>query len=100
MAQCESRIQSIKEKKKSFLSFGGFELERERERKKKKMRNSNFSLRSTEFRPSKFVRPRTKVHLLDEGYAWIPKTQDFVGDSSEEFGKSKVSGLGSVHGTS
>ena len=41
-----------------------------------------------------------KVHLLNEGYAWVPKTRDFAEDSSEEFGKSKVSGLGSVHGTS
>ena len=41
-----------------------------------------------------------KVHLLDEGHAWVPKTRDFAEDSSEELGKSKVSGLGSVHGTS
>ena len=47
-----------------------------------------------------FVGPKTKVHLLDEGYAWVPKTRDFVEDSRYEFGKSKVSGLGSVHGTS
>ena len=31
-----------------------------------------------EFRPSKFVGPRTKVHLLDEGYAWEQKTHDFA----------------------
>ena len=61
---------------------------------------SSFSLRSTEFRLSEFVRPRTKVHLLDESYAWILKLLDFTEDSSEEFGKSKVSGLGSVNGTS
>ena len=53
-----------------------------------------------EFRRSEFVGPRTKVHLLDEGYSWVPKTRDFAEDSSEEFGKSKVSGLGSFHGTS
>ena len=41
-----------------------------------------------------------KVHLLDEGYAWVQKTRNFVEKSSKEFGKSKVSGLGSVHGTS
>ena len=46
------------------------------------------------------VELRKKVHLLDEGYTWVPKTRDFAGDSSEEFGKLKVSGLGSVHGTS
>ena len=41
-----------------------------------------------------------KVHLLDEGYTWVPKTRDFTEDSIKEFRKSKVSGLGSVHGTS
>ena len=60
----------------------------------------NFSLQSTEIGWSEFVGPRTKVHLLDEGYAWVPKTQDFTEDSSGEFWKSKVSGLGSVHETS
>ena len=64
------------------------------------MRASNFSLRSTEIQLSVFVGPRTKVHLLDKGYAWVSKTLDFTEDSSEEFRKSKVSGLGSVHGTS
>ena len=72
---------------------------RERERRKIKI-NQNLSLRSTEFRRSEFVGPRTKVHLLDEGYVWVPKTRDLAEDSSEEFGKLKVSGLGSVHGTS
>ena len=47
-----------------------------------------------------FIRPRTKVHPLDEGYAWVSKTWDFVKDSIEEFGKSKVLSLGSVHKTS
>ena len=64
------------------------------------MENQNLSLKSIEFRRLEFVRQRTKVHLLDDGYVWVPKTRDFVEDSSEEFGKSKVSGLGSVHGTS
>ena len=41
-----------------------------------------------------FVGPRAKVHLLDEGYMWVQKTRDFA----KEFGKSKVSGLGSVTG--
>ena len=53
-----------------------------------------------EFCRSEFVGPRMKVHLLDEGYAWVPKTRDFSKDSSEEFGKSMVSGLGSVYKTS
>ena len=38
-----------------------------------------------------------KVHRIDEGYAWVPKTWDFVEDTNEGLGKSKVSGLGSVH---
>ena len=71
--------------------------ERERERGE---RNSDFSLRFTELGWSSRVGPRTKVHLLDKGYAWVLKTRDFVRDSSDEFEKSKVSGLGSVHGTS
>ena len=49
---------------------------------------------------SVFVGLKTKVHLCDESYAWVQKIRDFVEDSSEEFGKSKDSGLGSVHGTS
>ena len=32
----------------------------------------------------------TKVHLLDESYAWVPKSRDFVEDLIKEFGKSKV----------
>ena len=71
-----------------------------REGKKRNIKNQNLSLQSTEFCRSEFVGPRMKVHLLDEGYVLVPKTWDFVEDSSEEFGKSKVLGLGSVHGTS
>ena len=73
---------------------------REGEKRNKKLKNENFSLQSKEFRRSEFVGPRMKVHLLDEGYMWVPKTWDFAEDSSEEFGKSKVSSLGSAHGTS
>ena len=65
-----------------------------------KERSSNFSLQSMEFGYSVFIGPRTKAHLLDEGYVWVPKTRDFPRDSSEEFGKSKISGLESVNGTS
>ena len=73
---------------------------REGEKKEmKKIKNQNFSFRSTEFRRSEFVGSRTKVHLLEEGYMWVPTTWDFSKDSSEEFGKSKVSGLASVHET-
>ena len=77
----------------SRISVGKKTLEREGD-------NSNFSLRSTEIGWSEFVGPRTKVYLLDKGYAWVPKTRDFAKDSSEKFGKSKVLGLGSIHETS
>ena len=40
-----------------------------------------------------FVGLRTKVHLLDESYVWVPKTKDFSEDSSEEFERLWVSGL-------
>ena len=77
----------------------GGKRERRRERETIEI-SSNFSLRSTEPGCSVFVGPITKVHLLNEGYARVPKTRDFTEDSSEEFRKSKVSCLGSVHGTS
>ena len=51
------------------------------------MRASNFSLRSTELRWSDFVEPRTKIHLLDEGYACVPEKGDFAKDPREEFGE-------------
>ena len=44
-----------------------------KKKEKKKKRNPSLSLRSTEFRWLEFVGPRTKVHLLDEGYVWVPK---------------------------
>ena len=92
---------SLRLKKKKIILEGGElifpagekTLEREGE-------SSNFSLRSTEIGWSEFVGPRMKAHLLDEGYAWVLKTRDFAEDLSKKFGKSKVLGLGSVHGTS
>ena len=66
---------------------------------KKNKKNENFSLRSMEFRRLEFVGPRTKVHLLHEGYVCLPKTRDFSKNSSDEFGKLNVSGLGSAYGT-
>ena len=71
-----------------------------REKRERVERNSNFSLRSTEIGGSIFVWPRTKDHLLDKGYAWVPKTRNFFKDLSKYFGKSRVLGLGSVQGTS
>ena len=41
-----------------------------------------------------------KVHLLEEGYTWVPKKRDFTEDSSEEIGKSNFLGLGGVLKTS
>ena len=73
---------------------------RERGERERKERNPNLSLRFMEFCQSEFVGLRTKVHLIDKGYTWIPKIRNFVEDSSKELGKSKVSGLGSVHKTS
>ena len=87
----------MKEKKGNIIFFPAFQ---EREKKGKEVSFQNFSLQSTEVGWSEFIGPRTKVHLLDEGYAWIPKTWDFTKDSSEKFEKSKVSGFGSVNGTS
>ena len=49
------------------------------------MRTSSFSLQSTEFHRSDFVRPRFKVHRLNEGYAWVPKMRGFTEDPNEEF---------------
>ena len=43
-------------------------------------RNFSFSLRSTKIRWSESVEPRFKVHLLDEGYAWVPTTCSFTED--------------------
>ena len=69
--------------------------EGEKKNKKSKLISSIHEVPSV-----KIVGPRTKVHLLNEGYMWVSKTRDFAENSSDEFGKSKVSGLGSVHGTS
>ena len=50
--------------------------------------NSSFSLRSTEIELSESVKPRFKVHLLDEGYEWVPTTLNFVEDFL--FGEEKL----------
>ena len=71
-----------------------------RVRKEERKKNQNFYLQSTEFCRLEFVEPRVKVHLLDKGYAWVQKTRDFAEDLREEFEKSKVSSLESVHETS
>ena len=82
---------------------GGEEKGKRKEKKEKRERGErsfNFCLRSTEISGSVFVEPRTKDHLLDKGFGWVPKTRDFTEDPSEELRKSRVSDLESVHGTS
>ena len=56
--------------------------------REKKERNSSFSLRSTEIGWSESVESRFKVHLLDEGYAWVPTTRSFIEDFG--FGEEKL----------
>ena len=68
------------------------ERERERERegeKKKKERNPSFFPRSTKFRQSEFVGLRTKVYHLYEGYAYIPKMNDFTKDPEDEISRNQ-----------
>ena len=43
----------------------------------------DFLRRFTGFRRSEFVGLRTKVHRLDEGYAWVPKRRNFTKDPDE-----------------
>ena len=54
------------------------------ERKREGERAKCLCRRSTEFRRSEFVEPRVKVHLLDEGYAWVPKRRDFTEDPTKQ----------------
>ena len=63
------------------ISFPGFYV---RERGRREREHPSFSLRSSEFHQLEFVEPRVKVHLLDEGYAWVPKRGDFAEDPNEE----------------
>ena len=66
---------------------------REKERREESFQG--FSPRSMEFYWSIFVGPRTKVHLIDKRYTWVPKIKDFDEDPKEEIrGKSKLSSLG------
>ena len=71
MARREPCVRSIKRERIRYFSqkylpifFGGNVRKKERERG-----YSNFSLRFLEFRWSKVVELRTKVHHFDEGYA-------------------------------
>ena len=60
------------------------------EKERKRKRSPRLFLRSTEFRRSEFVKPRVKVHLLDEGYACVPKPRDLIKDPKEEIWRNKI----------
>ena len=47
------------------------------------------SLRSMKFCRSDFVEPRTKVHHIDKGYAYILEIRDFGEDPKEEISKNQ-----------
>ena len=57
---------------------------RESKEGEKEREHSNHLSQSPEFRQSEFVELRVKVHLLDEGYVWVPKIRDFTEDPREE----------------
>ena len=54
-----------------------------REGGRREREHLSFSLQSSEFRWSEFVEKRVKDHLLNEGYAYIPKRRDFTEDLKE-----------------
>ena len=60
------------------------------EQEGEKERVQDFFLRSSEFRWSEFIRPRTKVHRLREGYACVPKRRISPKIQMRIFGKIKV----------
>ena len=61
-------------------------------REERKRRAKGFFPRSSDFHRLEFVEPRVKVHLLGEGYVYVPKKRDFSKDQREEFGGNR--GLG------
>ena len=79
MARREPRVSCINCLKKSTyqkISFFGLIQTVERERESNRERKSIFSLRFTGFRRSDLVRSRTKADLRNEGYTWVPESQD------------------------
>ena len=67
--------------RKGKLGLGPFtnrkrESNRERDREKERERKAIFSLRFTGFHRSDLVRSRVKAYLRDEGYVWVPESQD------------------------
>ena len=72
------KLRKTKKKRKRNAHFWrgtGIGLSRERREK-----ISTFSLRSMEIGWSESIEPRFKVHLFDEGYAWVPTTRSFIKD--------------------
>ena len=55
-----------------------------RERRREREREPSFFPRSSKLRQSNLVKPRTKVHCIDEGYKYIPEMRDFAEDPKEE----------------
>ena len=48
--------------------------------------------------PSYFVGINTKSTLRDEGYAWVPKTQDFTENSGKNSKKIQIFSFSQIHG--
>ena len=67
-----------KEQKKKLIFWRGNGSGRERMRGEEK--TSSFSLRSIEIGWLESVQPKFKVHLLNEGYAWVSTTSSFTED--------------------
>ena len=57
---------------------------REGAKRERKKENPTFFPQSTEFHQLEFIGLITKVHILDEGYAWVPKMKDFTEDPKKE----------------
>ena len=60
------------------------------EQEGEKERVQDFFLRSSEFHWSEFIRLRTKVHRLGEGYACVPKRRISLKIQMRIFGEIKV----------
>ena len=46
-------------------------------------RAPSFSLRSTKLRWSNFFEQRSKVHCINKGYEWVPRTRGFAENPKE-----------------
>ena len=82
---CGFHLKKIKDKKKS---KEGADIEEGADRGLRRGRIFFFSLhffiRFTKIGPLEFIGRRMKVYLLDEGYAWVPKTRDFTKNSGAD----------------